>query len=108
MRIVPELVTKDYWVTRVLRALSRDNVLNKHIIFKGGTSLSKGWKVIDRFSEDVDLLITSPNFSDPPGKGAKAALFRRIIERVETDTPLQRPNTDGLSQEENEFLYFKG
>ena len=42
MRIVPELVTKDYWVTRVLRALSRDDVLKKHIIFKGGTSLSKG------------------------------------------------------------------
>jgi predicted nucleotidyltransferase component of viral defense system len=48
MKIVPELVEKDYWVTRVLRALAGDTALNKQVIFKGGTSLSKGWKVIDQ------------------------------------------------------------
>lgn len=30
---------------------------SEHLIFKGGTSLSKGWKLIDRFSEDIDLAI---------------------------------------------------
>jgi hypothetical protein len=108
LRIIPELVEKDYWVTCVLRVLARDSSVEKQIIFKGGTSLSKGWKLIDRFSEDVDLLTTGPGFSAPPGKAARAALFRRIIECVERETPLNRPSVEGLPPEEREFLCFKG
>lgn len=47
-------VEKDYWVTWVLRNLSQSNFRDR-LIFKGGTSLSKAWKLINRFSEDVDL-----------------------------------------------------
>jgi hypothetical protein len=107
LNIVPELVEKDYWVTRALRAVAAEEGLNRQVIFKGGTSLSKGWKLIDRFSEDVDLLTTGPGFSAPPGKAARAAVFQRIIECVERETPLRRPETDGLNQEQRDFLYFK-
>ncbi len=107
LKMVPELVEKDYWVTRVLRAIAAEGGLNKQVIFKGGTSLSKGWKLIDRFSEDVDLLTTGPDFSAPPGRAACAAVFHRIIECVETKTPLLLPKTDGLSSEQRDFLYFK-
>jgi len=48
---------KDFWVTSVLRALSTDQ--RGRFLFKGGTSLSKGWNVIRRFSEDIDLLLLS-------------------------------------------------
>jgi hypothetical protein len=48
------IVEKDYYVTRALRAL-RDKI-GDHFLFKGGTSLSKGWDLIERFSEDIDLL----------------------------------------------------
>ena len=108
MRIAPEFVRKDYWVIRILRAISGDEALKKQVIFKGGTSLSKGWKLIDRFSEDVDLLTTGPNFSAPPGKGARRALFGRLIARIEKDTPLRRPELEGLSEGEQNFLYFRG
>jgi len=108
LRMIPELVEKDYWVTRVLRALASDSSLEKQIIFKGGTSLSKGWKLIDRFSEDVDLLTTGPGFSACPNKRARATLFGRIVECVERETPLKRPNIEGLPQGERDFLYFKG
>ncbi|MGH7983116.1 MAG: nucleotidyl transferase AbiEii/AbiGii toxin family protein [Candidatus Udaeobacter sp.] len=108
LRIIPELVEKDYWVTRVLRALAADAVLSQQVIFKGGTSLSKGYKLIDRFSEDVDLLTTGPGFSAAPGKAARAALFQQIIDRVERETPLRRPSFDGVSQDERDFLYLKG
>ncbi len=40
-----------------LRALFRLPVSGPHLTFKGGTSLSKGWKLIDRFSEDIDIVI---------------------------------------------------
>ena len=41
--ILPMLVRKDYWVTRILRAIATDPTLRHQLIFKGGTSLSKGW-----------------------------------------------------------------
>jgi hypothetical protein len=108
MRIAPEFVRKDYWVIRILRAISGDDTLKKQVIFKGGTSLSKGWKLIDRFSEDVDLLTTGPNFSTPPGKGARRALFESIVACIEKHTPLRRPELEGLSEDERNFLYFCG
>lgn len=49
-------VEKDYWVTLILRRLSLSENKNK-VVFKGGTSLSKIYGLIDRFSEDVDLAI---------------------------------------------------
>jgi len=48
------LLDKDVWVVWALQALF-GSVLGKHLVFKGGTSLSKGYGVIRRFSEDVDL-----------------------------------------------------
>lgn len=50
-------VEKDLWVCWTLRALFRLPVSGAHLTFKGGTSLSKGWKLIDRFSEDIDIVI---------------------------------------------------
>lgn len=49
-------VEKDYWVTFVLRNLSRSKY-KKNLIFKGGTSLSKAYKLINRFSEDIDIAV---------------------------------------------------
>lgn len=46
---------KDYWVTEVLRVLARD--FPDDFVFKGGTSLSKCYRIIERFSEDIDILI---------------------------------------------------
>lgn len=49
---------KDLWVTEILRLLYDENLLGEYAVaFKGGTALSKCWKVIDRFSEDIDLSI---------------------------------------------------
>jgi hypothetical protein len=53
----PQFVEKDYWVTEVLRSLHRD--FAAHFIFKGGTSLSKGYGLIERFSEDIDILVVA-------------------------------------------------
>ena len=50
------IIEKDWWVVETLRLISQINVV-KHLVFKGGTSLSKAWGLIDRFSEDIDLAI---------------------------------------------------
>ena len=53
----PAIIEKDWWVTAVLRALFQLPYA-KHLSFKGGTSLSKCWHVIERMSEDIDIGIT--------------------------------------------------
>ena len=47
---------KDWWVTAILYALFHTRVA-EYLLFKGGTSLSKGWNIIGRFSEDIDLAL---------------------------------------------------
>lgn len=49
-----QIIEKDWWVTAVLRALFSLPYAN-HLSFKGGTSLSKCWNLISRFSEDIDI-----------------------------------------------------
>lgn len=51
------IAEKDFWVCWVLMKLFSDAHLSKHLIFKGGTSLSKVHGLIDRFSEDIDLIL---------------------------------------------------
>ncbi|TRX32970.1 nucleotidyl transferase AbiEii/AbiGii toxin family protein [Flavobacterium sp. ZT3R18] len=49
-------VEKDWWVVQTLSIIFEMEV-GQHLVFKGGTSLSKAWKLIERFSEDIDLAI---------------------------------------------------
>jgi len=55
-KLSPKAVEKDWWVTMTLRALFSCECAD-HIVFKGGTSLSKAWNLIERFSEDIDIAI---------------------------------------------------
>jgi hypothetical protein len=52
-----QIVEKDFWVCWTLKELFRLPVIGEHLIFKGGTSLSKVFKIIERFSEDIDVSI---------------------------------------------------
>lgn len=49
-------VEKDYWVTKSLKYLS-ESVHVDDVVFKGGTSLSKAYRLLHRFSEDIDLAV---------------------------------------------------
>lgn len=70
-----QAVEKDLWVTVVLQMVFALPVAN-HLVFKGGTSLSKVWKVIRRFSEDIDLAI------DPSIWGFEGDLTKKQIKRL--------------------------
>ena len=56
-------VEKDWWVTVILKALFNTSC-GRWLLFKGGTSLSKGWNLINRFSEDIDISIDRTFFED--------------------------------------------
>jgi len=55
------IIEKDWWVVQTLRLVNQMDI-SEHIVFKGGTSLSKAWGLIDRFSEDIDLAINREYF----------------------------------------------
>ncbi|SHE39771.1 Nucleotidyl transferase AbiEii toxin, Type IV TA system [Bacteroides luti] len=61
IEIPMDAVEKDWWVTVTLKALFQTSCAD-YLLFKGGTSLSKGWNLIQRFSEDIDIAIDQSRF----------------------------------------------
>jgi len=53
----PATIEKNFWVCWTLKKLFNLPEWGSQLTFKGGTSLSKGWALIERFSEDVDIVI---------------------------------------------------
>lgn len=79
----PVIVEKDFWVCWTLRELFRLPEIGEHLIFKGGTSLSKVFRVIERFSEDIDVSIDRSwlgfgGANEPEAGGSNKEKQRRI------------------------------
>jgi len=55
--IRPAIAEKDFWVCLVLNLLFVKSTFKQSLVFKGGTSLSKVYRLIERFSEDIDLVL---------------------------------------------------
>lgn len=76
--IAPAFVEKDYWITLILDKLTQ-STFAESVVFKGGTSLSKGYRLINRFSEDIDIATINENLS---GNALKTKI--RSIEKTIT------------------------
>ncbi len=67
------VIEKDFWVCWTLNLLNNIPELKGNITFKGGTSLSKAWGLIERFSEDIDIAINRKVFGQEAPYGAEHA-----------------------------------
>ncbi len=76
MGMTPFAVEKDWWVSRTLNIIFQMEIA-AHLVFKGGTSLGKAWKLINRFSEDIDLAIDKDFF-----EGYKGDISRTQIAKL--------------------------
>jgi hypothetical protein len=76
----PAIVEKDYFVTEALRVIASS--VGDKVIFKGGTSLSKGWNLIDRFSEDIDIFLDPQAFTSALGKNAIDRELKKLRDAV--------------------------
>jgi predicted nucleotidyltransferase component of viral defense system len=76
----PAIIEKDYYVTEALRVVSL--IAGDQVIFKGGTSLSKGWNLIQRFSEDIDLFLDPLAFKPPLGKNGIDRELKKIRDAI--------------------------
>lgn len=70
-------IEKDWWVTVTLKALFQTECAD-HLLFKGGTSLSKGWHLIERFSEDIDLAISHHFFGIEKSNKSQRDKLRKL------------------------------
>jgi len=90
-------VEKDYWITLVLNRLSKTKFASE-TVFKGGTSLSKGFGLINRFSEDVDIAII--NAADKSGNVVKNII--RTVEK-EITKELNEVDLEGVTSKGSRF-----
>lgn len=78
LAIPTNVIEKDYYVTITLKALAEKT---KDLVFKGGTSLTKCYQLLDRFSEDIDLSYAAE--SGMPGESKKKQLKNNIVSTME-------------------------
>src|SRR5208283_1247846 len=77
----PAIIEKDYYVTEALRIIAA--TAGEQVILKGGTSLSKGWNLIQRFSEDIDIFLDPTAFDPPLGKNAIDRELKKLRQALE-------------------------
>ena len=104
-KINQQPIEKDWWVTVTLKALFQMEC-HESLIFKGGTSLSKGFNIIERFSEDIDLAISHTFFGiEKANKNQRDKLkkmARKYIQEilfVQLDTQLKKMGITGYTIE---------
>ena len=76
----PAIIEKDYYVTEALRIIAATS--GDKVIFKGGTSLSKGWNLIQRFSEDIDIFLDPIAFQPPLGSRGIDRELKKLREAI--------------------------
>ena len=83
----PAIIEKDYYVTEALRIIAA--TAGDKVIFKGGTSLSKGWNLIQRFSEDIDIFLDPLAFEPPLTKRGIDRELKSLCDAVAAHPALQ-------------------
>lgn len=93
------VIEKDYYVTMILHLFSKK--LN-NVVFKGGTSLSKGFHVINRFSEDIDI-----TFNEHIGEARRKKLKNTVIKEIseELNMPITNWNETQSDRDYNAYLF---
>lgn len=95
--VAPDFIEKDYWISLVLKRLSESKYVDS-VVFKGGTSLSKGHKLINRFSEDVDIAV----IINPGATGNQIKTIIRTVEK-EIACDLKEIEVDGVTSKGSRF-----
>jgi hypothetical protein len=90
--ITAKAIEKDWWVTLNLKVIF-ESAFAKYLVFKGGTSLSKCWKLIERFSEDIDIALDPEAFGmkyiENPTKGHVERLRRKGCQFTSTELKVE-------------------
>ena len=97
LEVSEDIVEKDYYVTMILKKLS---AIEYPIVFKGGTSLSKAFQIIDRFSEDIDI-----TFTEHLGEARRKKLKYNILKPIADDLGVEIRNFESIESDKNLNYY---
>lgn len=100
--IPPVFIEKDYWISKILQQLSRSSYAG-NTVFKGGTSLSKAYRLIDRFSEDVDVAVLTAGLS---GNQIKTLISKVCKEMTKGLTEQDVPELTSKGSRYRKALYY--
>lgn len=95
--ILPAYIEKDYWITHSLSLMAQSNDAKK-LVFKGGTSLSKAYRLVNRFSEDIDIAVI--NSSSFTGNQLKT-LIKKVAKEITAG--LREVPVDGTTSKGSHF-----
>ena len=91
---IPEIfIEKDYWVTYALHQLFHSDVKDL-IVFKGGTSLSKCYNIIQRFSEDIDIVVVKNDGDSGNALKERLRNVTNVIDKSILEVVPDDPNTN--------------
>jgi hypothetical protein len=88
MNLKPEYIEKDYWLTYALFTVFK-NEIGKDTIFKGGTALSKCYHMIERFSEDIDLVVLRREGETNSKLKSKLKALNNLLETIMQEVPIE-------------------
>lgn len=97
MNLAVAVVEKDYYVTMILKLLSEKT---DKCVFKGGTSLSKGFHVLNRFSEDIDI-----TFTEHLGEARRKKLKYNVMKQVGEELGMLISNWDRIESDKDYNCY---
>ena len=92
------VIEKDYYVTLILRLLSEQL---SNVVFKGGTSLSKGYHAINRFSEDIDI-----TFDEHIGEARRKKLKNQILKGISEELCMPISNWESTQSDRDYNAYY--
>lgn len=95
-----EIIEKDYYVTLILKLIEKKSSIIGDVVFKGGTSLSKCYKVIDRFSEDIDI-----TFTEHIGDSRRKKLKYNVMKSLSDELHLPITNWNDIQSDRNLNAY---
>lgn len=97
LNIPMAVIEKDYYVTMILKLLSSKS---ENCVFKGGTSLSKCFHLLDRFSEDIDI-----TFTEHLGEGRRKTLKYKILRPISEELGLPISNWEKIESDKDYNCY---
>lgn len=100
LHVAEDIVEKDYYVTMILDILAKAKYT---VVFKGGTSLSKAFGIIDRFSEDIDI-----TFTEHLGENRRKRLKYEVLQPISEELGLEIKNWDFIESDKdyNHYDYY--
>lgn len=101
--ILEAFIEKDYYVTELIRIIGEFQSENFNVVFTGGTSLSKGFKIINRFSEDIDFMV----FAKGEDSRSVYRTFRKVLfDRIDATGVLNVSKDEMIVGNESRFFSF--